>query len=546
MTALAMPAAPPEQAHHFRANGWWRDQTFLDDLAGWAQLRPDAPALITGRTAEGTVHVTSYQEFDGHVRRFAGALSALGVGEGDVVAFQLPDWWETAAVMLACMRAGAIAQPTLPDLRERELERVLGCTGATVMITPDRWAGFEHARAIAEMAPRLPQLRHRVVYGDSAQTGAVDFAEHFLGRPDDHSPTPQLDPDRACMVLFTSGSTGEAKGVLHTFNTLYSGSAGFTKAVAGPVPELDRAAITPRICHIAGPLWALFGPLISGGAGVYQDSPDSETMMDLVEQSGTTRLLATPNRLAGLIEAQRQRPRDVSSLHTVCMGGTPIPPSMVPIVREVFGVELRAVWGMTEVVVGTIVGADDPPGWSARSDGKPLPGLEMDIATPPGSDSGTGELVVRGASLCLGTMRRDIGSITSASETAQLAGGWFGTGDLARPDGRGGIRLVGRFADRVIGPTGLMVPVRDVEEELLKHPKVSDVAVISCRAVEDEVVCAVIVPAGLPPTLEELTDYLTGCGMTAWYQPSRLEIVDALPRDHLGKIRKYQLREQFG
>jgi cyclohexanecarboxylate-CoA ligase len=139
-------------------------------------------------------------------------------------------------------------------------------------------------------------------------------------------------------------------------------------------------------------------------------------------------------------------------------------------------------------------------------------------------------------------MHRDIGEITP---TTGDDGGWFDTGDLARSDGRGGIRIVGRVADRVIGRTAFMIPVRDVEEELLKHPRISDVAVISCPGEVSEDVCAVVVPAGLPPTLDELTGYLTARGMTDWYQPNRLEIVDALPRDHLGKVRKYLLRAQF-
>jgi cyclohexanecarboxylate-CoA ligase len=266
-------------------------------------------------------------------------------------------------------------------------------------------------------------------------------------------------------------------------------------------------------------------------------------MLDLVDRAGVTRLLATPNRLFSMIEAQLRRPRRLASLHTVASGGTPIPPSLVPAVQQVFGVRLRAVWGMTEVVVGTIVGLDDPPEWSARSDGRPLPGLEMDVLAPDGSGA-TGELRVRGASLCLGTMARDVGEITL---TADLQDGWFATGDLARPDGRGGIRIVGRVADRVIGKNAHMIPVRDVEDELMRHPNVDDVAIISLGQGHLEEVCAVVVPAAdqPPPTLAELNDHLHERGMTDWYRPARLELADALPRDHLGKIRKYQLRERF-
>jgi cyclohexanecarboxylate-CoA ligase len=545
MTTLAPMVATTvsgAKARHYRANGWWRDQTFVDDLTKWATLRPDQPALITGR--DGGVVTLTYGELQRHVRRVAAGLLELGVGSGDVVAYQLPDWWEHVALLLACMKVGATAQPMTTDLREREMVRVLGCTNATVVVTVDSWQGFDAGRAVADLQPQLPALRHRVVYGDAAACGAVDFRTQFLDRPDTSVRTPRLDPDKVCLVLFTSGSTGEAKGVLHTFNTLYAGTSSMTSVVTGGDPTNDRAAATQRISHIAGPLWTVFGPLLTGGAGVLHDSPDADVLLDLMVHARATRLLTTPNRLALLVVAAKARPRELPSLRAVVSGGAPIPERLVHAVRETFGVELRAAWGMTEQVVGTVVPADAPPGWSAFSDGAPVPGIELDIDLPDGDESGTGELLVRGASMCVGTMLRDIGDVTAICETGQE---WFRTGDLARHDGKGGIRLVGRVADRVInrGYSSLMIPVRDVEEELLQHPGISDAAVIAVPGGEFEDVCAVIVPTGVPPTLEQLRAHLTERGMTEWYHPNRLEVLDALPRDPLGKVRKYQLRDRF-
>jgi cyclohexanecarboxylate-CoA ligase len=560
MTTVALLSAGQEQARTYRRNGWWRDETFLDDLARWARLRPEAPAYITGRSArratgaagaadgggtDDAVHVLSYRELDEQVRRFAGGLYELGVRPGDVVAFQLPDWWETVALLLACIRAGAIAQPMVPDLRAREVERALTRTSARVCVTVDSWQGYDHAVVLAEMAPRLPQLRHRVVYGDAARTDALDFHECLVRWPGEPNPAsaPPLDPDRPCLVLFTSGSTGEAKGVLHSLNTIYAGTSGFTAETAGAA-EVDRAAATLRVSHIAGPLWSVFGTLLTGGTGVFQDVFDPDQMLDLMVLAGTTRLLSPPPKLSALVAAQRRRQRRLEALHTVCTGATTIPTELVPAVQETFGVPLRAVWGMTEIVVGTIVGRDDPPDWSASSDGRALPGLELRVVTPDGRE-GTGALQVRGAALCLGTVREDIGQVLPSGDGD---GGWFDTGDLARPDGRGGIRIVGRVADRIYDPAAvLMIPVRDVEDELLGHPGVADVAIVACNAVEGagEDVCAVVVAAGEPPTLADLREYLDKCGMTEYYQPTRLEIVDRLPRDPLGKIRKHELRARF-
>jgi len=542
VTSLVQVSADPDLARHYRSNGWWRDTTFLDDLAESVLVRPDEPALINGRAVDGTVRVVSYREYDQLVRRIAGGLDDLGVRSGDAVAFQLPDWWETAALLLACLRVGAIAQPIVPHLRAREIERVLARTGAQVCVTVDSWAGFGHARAVAEMAPRLPRLRHRVVYGDAADTGALDFHEIFVNRPDpDLSSLSPVDPDQPSMVLFTSGSTGAPKGVLHTCNTIYAGTSGFVAETVGG-PGADRAATTMRVSHIAGPMSSVFGVLLTGGAGVFQDDADPDRMLDLLARAETTRLSATAPNIAALMVAQRERPRDLTSLRTIVAGGTTVPPDMVPMVREMFGVPLRAVWGMTENVVGTVVRVDDPQDWSVHSDGRPLPGLEVRVVASEGKGT-TGALQVRGASMCVGTITDDIAHI-STTETGH--GDWFDTGDIARPDGRGGIRIEGRVPDRVYDVDGgVIIPVRDVEEELLQHPDVKDVAIIACGDGVREQVCAVVVPGSESPTLEDLHDHLRARAMTELYYPNRLELVDELPRDPAGKLRKYQLREKF-
>jgi cyclohexanecarboxylate-CoA ligase len=543
--AESMLLVHAEQAHRYRDNGWWRDRTFLDDLDNWARLQPDAPAFFSGR-ADGSVQVLTYRDFDRRVRRIARSLHDLGVRAGDVVAFQFPDWWEAAALLIATMRAGAIAQPMMPDLRAREIERALTRTGACVCVMVDEWAGFDHSAALAEMAPRLPSLRHRVIHGDSARTGALDFHECLLGgdQDPDVSVLPALDPDNPCLVLFTSGSTGEAKGVLHSLNTIYAGTSSLNAVTLGDfTPGTDRAAGTLRLTHIAGPLWMVFGTLLSGGAGISLDVFDPDRMLDLMEAAGVTRLLSSPPKLAALVEAQRRRPRPLTALHTITAGGSAVPTELVPAVREAFGVPLRTVWGMTEIVVGTAVGVDDPPDWSAHSDGRVLAGLELRIVTDGTSPIGVGSLQVRGAALCLGVL-------TGGGEIVPTAGedGWFDTGDLARPDGAGGIRLAGRIGDRMYDrAVTMMIPVRDVEEELLLHPSVLDVALIAAADGEEEDVCAVVVPAPSgPPTLDGLRGFLRDRGMTEAYYPDRLELVDALPRDGAGKIRKYQLRERFG
>ncbi|WP_392870938.1 hypothetical protein [Streptomyces sp. LN499] len=197
---------------------------------------------------------------------------------------------------------------------------------------------------------------------------------------------------------------------------------------------------------------------------------------------------------------------------------------------------------MTEVPGHTWTRRDDPPLWGSRSDGRPGPGVELgfrsDTDTPPTAEQ-PARLFVRGGGVCLATFGRDSAQLRV---TADADDGWYDTGDLAIPDGRGGLRIIGRTADRIGG--SFMIPINDVETELREHPGVDDVALVGYLDDQgNELACAVVVPgAAAPTTLAGLREFLTARGMTEWYQPSRLELVTELPRNATGKIRKDLLR----
>jgi cyclohexanecarboxylate-CoA ligase len=222
-------------------------------------------------------------------------------------------------------------------------------------------------------------------------------------------------------------------------------------------------------------------------------------------------------------------------------GATTVPQRIVRDLPEKLGVPLRALWGMTEVAAQTWTRADDPVDWGTRSDGSPGSGLEISLRSSAGAaitPERPARLFVRGAGVTLATLGRDSGSLNVLADHDD---GWYDTGDLAIPDGRDGIRILGRVADRIGGM--FMIPVGDVEDTLLAHPAIDDVALVAYLDEKgDERAAAVIVPNGTPPTLAALRDYLTGAGMTDWYQPSRLEVMDRLPRNSAGKVRKDLLR----
>ncbi|MEV7027913.1 AMP-binding protein, partial [Kitasatospora sp. NPDC093558] len=166
---------PPAVAARYREQGWWRDGTFLDDLREAAERTPDQRVIISWRADEGRAISLTFAELADRVERFAGGLDALGVRRGEVVAFQLPDWSETAALTLACWHVGAVTMPISLRFGWREVGRMLASTRAVLLVTADRNPGREHTEALARLAGGLPALRHRVVVGDTAATGALDF-----------------------------------------------------------------------------------------------------------------------------------------------------------------------------------------------------------------------------------------------------------------------------------------------------------------------------------------------------------------------------------
>ncbi|GLW28288.1 cyclohexanecarboxylate-CoA ligase [Actinoplanes regularis] len=523
----------------YRRLGLWHDEHLLTHLERHRRQRPDATALL-GFHAEGPADVVSWSRYAAEVERYASALRALGVGPGQVVAVQMPNRWETAALMLAVMHTGAILAPLVTALRGRELEKMLVQLRATVVVTVGEWAGFDHASSLAGMADRLPHLRHRVVLG-SKSADEFDFDAHF--RNTDWTadfPAPladsAADPDNVAVVLFTSGTTGEPKAVLHTANTLLAGAA--------PVVNEDKlgagdVSYNPHnLTHIFGITTGLAFPLLSGGSAVLLDTWSPVRAAQIIRDTRVTVFSGA----AIFLEAVFRVADDLSSLRMVCCGAAPVPPKLVREIHAKLGVPLRAGWGMTEVPLGTFTRSDDPADHATISDGRPAASLELDLRVEGTiSRENPARLFVRGAALCIALVGRDTGTV---HVLAEHDGGWFDTGDLVLPDGHGGIRLAGRAADRIGGI--LMVPVLDVEAELMRHPAVADVAIVGY---EDEhghdAPCAVVVPAGEPPTLAGLRAYLDGVGMTEFYQPTRLELMPVLPRNLSGKVLKRELRERL-
>ncbi len=537
----------------YRERGWWRDETVVDDLRRAVREHPDKPAIIAARYFSKDVVRLTYAELAAHMERFAGALRALGVGREDVVAVQLPNWWQFTALALACARIGAVIAPMPADYRRREVEFILERTQARVYVGPATWNGFSHQGLLREVAPSLPSLRHRVFIrtkDEALAEGELDFEAHFLTpRWEEQYPAETLEPMRARAdevfnILYTSGTTGEPKGVIHSHNTNYAITRALSETMG--MSARDVVSLPSLLTGSSGFTYLFLMPVLLGATAVYLDVADPDFHLRLLEEHGITFMYGIPTYYLNVLAAQRRKPRRTGSLRCLATGSTPVPPHLIAEVREVLGVRLHTLWGMTENGAVTLTRDEDPPDWPAHSDGRPVEWMEAKIAPAITEDGtpypdGIGRLLVRGASQCLGYFKRP--DIYAACVDAE---GWFDTGDLARDDGRGGIRIAGRLKDVIIRH-GLKIPVVEVESTLYAHPKVREVALVALpdATLGSERVCAVVVPREAPPTLAELREHLRKEGMAVAYWPDRLEIVEEMPKTATGKIRKHQLRERL-
>jgi cyclohexanecarboxylate-CoA ligase len=534
-------------AERYHRLGWWRDVTGLDELLAAVRRHPDKAAVVSYRKGRALPSVITYGQLGALVERFAGAFVSIGVRPGDVVTIQLPNSWEFPALVFGAMRAGAIPNPVPPIYREHELSFMLRHARSKVFVVPDSFNGFSHRDMAVALQAGLPDLEHIVVIdGPSEDSEVIGFEEVFV-RPL-HELTPSLaesldqsrpSADDLAFLMFTSGTTGMPKAALHTHNTAWSAGRPLPEAIE--LTAADVCFMASTVGHLTGFFWGTYLPLAMGQKVVYQDVWDTQRLLDIIGFENITWTLSATPFAMDMVAAQKRAPRALASLRVFVCGGAPIPPSAAIAMQEHLGVDLVSLWGMTEIGICSIHRLGAPLEILAASDGMPVGHMDLRIVDEdqrPVPDGQEGRLQARGPSIIVGY--RDQPELTRDAETPD---GWFETGDLGLRTPEGGIRITGRSKD-IIVRGGQNVPVVEVENVLVQHERVREIAVV---AYPDERLgergCAVVVPDGEPPTLADLKDYLDQAGVARQFWPERLEITGAMPRTPSGKIKKYVLRQ---
>ena len=528
-------STPAKRRAAMTAAHYWRDETPLDHLDRAVAKHPEKTAIVAIRAGGGEETHLSYRELDRLSDVLAARLAALGVGRGDVVSFQLPNWWQFSVLHLACLKVGAISNPLMIIFRERELRFMLKLAEAKVLVVPASFRNFDYARMAENIRGDLPALRHVfVVDGEGDAAFEKLLAEDVGAPPRSH----RLGPDDVMQLLYTSGTTGEPKGVMHTSNTMLSNLVPFTERLhlgAGDVIHMPSP-----MAHQLGFMYGLVMPVMLGATAVLQDVFDPKEMArQLAEENVTFTMGATPflNDLAEYVERNKA---STATLRVFVSAGAPIPRALVSKARKALGAAIISAWGMSENGAVTTTRPEDREEKTMETDGCALAGMEVRVVDAHGNAASfgqEGQLQVRGCSNFVGYLKRP--ELDNTTEE-----GWFDTGDLARMDDEGYIRIAGRSKDIIIRG-GENIPVVEVENLLFKHPAVAAVAVVGYPDARlGERACAfVVLREGASLSFEEMIAYLKAQQMAQQYIPERLEIVAELPRTPSGKVQKFKLRD---
>ena len=518
-----------DMARRYRQAGYWGDETFYAILERHAAAHPDREALVDRR------HRVTYAELKARVDRVAAKLGALGVGAGDVVTIQLPNQVEFAYVFFALERLGAVANQIGPDFRSREVEYIIRFSESRAFVCPASFKGFDYVGMIDELRPRLPDLELVCALG-ARGPGVVSLDDIVYGEDSvTHSPTP-LTADDVMRMAFTSGTTGNPKGVIHSHNTTLSACRNLNR---------DMGVTDREVFLIYLPLGLNWGYLtlvqavMAGARAVLLDQWSAQEALQLIEREGVTFVPTAPASIISMLNDPGLARVDLSSLRVVITGGASCPIETIREFRQRMRGHLIELYGMLETGFHTYTRLTDDPEAVTGTVGRVVSGLGLRLIdehardVPPGAE---GEIAADGPSVHLGYHKNP-----AANAELFTSDGWFRTGDLGQLDPAGNLRIVGRLKE-MINRGGKKFFPREIEEILYTHPKILHAAIVGVpdpRLGERNCLCVISRP-GQRVGLEEVVAFLRD-DVAAYKLPEMIEAFDELPFTPTGKIQRHVL-----
>ncbi|MBZ5738375.1 AMP-binding protein [Nocardioides mangrovi] len=518
--------------------GSWQPTSFNQLLAEQARAQPDDTFVFDSTTS------ISYAAMHERALRLAVGLKRAGLTAGDRIAVQLPNWTEFPLIAAAANRIGVVLVPIMPIYRGDEVGFVLRHSGARAVITCGEFRGFDHHAMMRSLLAEAPEVENLYV---ARGTGADSLAALEVGgdlAALAAEAGPDASPDDPFLIVYTSGTTSRPKGCFHTFNTIRASAAAIRASLDygrddvqfGPSP----------VTHSTGLVTSVVLPLLVGASSYLMEVFEPGEALRRIEQHRLTAAVTATPFLQMLMQAYDPDQHDASSLRLWVCAGSPIPGSVVERSREMFaGCRTLSLYGRSENFLTTMCTVRDDEGRSITSDGSAVAGAEVKIVGTDGLEVPRGEegdIAYRGPSHMIEYFHDD-------EETALLftPEGFSRSGDLGRMDADGYVRVTGRLKDIVIRG-GMNISARELEEHLLRHPGIANVAAVGMpdeRLGEKVCVYVVLAPGAEPLELADVTAYLREHEVATQKLPERLELVPELPMTATGKIQKHLLRAQI-
>ena len=525
-----MPAA---LAQKYIREKLWLDRTVFDILDERATAHPRRVAIKDRSGA------TTYGQLKDRIERAAQFYRSIGIRKGDVVTIQLPNRVEFAVAFIALELLGAIANKVNPDFRARELDYMLKFSGSSAYVFPKEWKDFDYAGMARGLAQGNLDLKRLIVLGGAVQ-GMYDFDAGVAAAPPiATADRVHMDPNEVCRMCFTSGTTGNPKCALHSFNTtLY----------AVDLLNTDMQVTEREVMLVFLPLglnWGyitLLQNILAGGRLVLMERFNPRAALELIQNERVTYIPTAPAGLVALLNAPDSKSFDVSSLRVVITGGASAAVETIREYQKRMKGHLIELYGMLEAGFQTYTRFTDDPQKVNGTIGRPVRAMELRIVDAQGNDvppGEIGELMSRGPSIHLGYHNNPAANAAAFNDE-----GWFRTGDLGRVvDADGNVQITGRSKE-IINRGGKKFFPREVEEILYTHPGVMHAAMIGMPDPRfGERNCLCVVPKGdKAPTLEEFVAFLRD--QVADYKlPESVEEFSELPMTGSGKIQRHVLRD---
>ncbi|OAA29642.1 acyl-CoA synthetase (AMP-forming)/AMP-acid ligase II [Frankia sp. EI5c] len=507
-----MRTVPPDLVKRYESEGWWTRETLGDILAAGLAAAPDAEFRVHSavRPWSGT-----FRDVERVARRLATGLRARGVGPGDVVVFQLPNWMEAAATFWASALLGAVVVPVVHFYGRKELGYILGRTSPKVFVTAASFGRLEYQPDLSAGVPVVGVVGR-------------DFDDLLADEP--LAGTVATDPASPAVIAFTSGTTRDPKGVIHSHQTL----AFETRQLAGLYPpDRGRQLTAAPVGHFIGMLNAFLIPVLDGRPINLADVWDPAQVLELVRAGGLTVGGGATYFVTSLLDHPDFTPEHLAGMRYAGLGGSSVPAAVTTRLAEL-GITVFRSYGSTEHP--SITGSRHTAAAEKRlfTDGDVLPGVEIRLDPD-------GEILSRGPDLCLGYLDDEL------TERAFDEEGWYRTGDVGVLDEDGYLTIVDRKADFIIRG-GENISALEVEEALLGMPGIAEAAVVAApdaRLGEHAAAVLRLQPGAALPTLDEVRAHFERAGLARQKWPEELvEVVD-FPRTPSGKVQKAVIRREL-